>query len=104
MNRYESDRASNSGSGRYYRDQQDYGENNHENNGQRRSTNYPIRNGHRGRRGYGSAGNSYRGGTQSDAGTGGKNQFKFRLLFESFSSSHSQTKRANVEIIIMFPI
>lgn len=79
MNRYESDRASNSGSGRYYRDQQDFGENNHENNGTRRSTNYPIRNGHRGRRGYGSAGNSYRGGTQSDAGTGGKNQFKFRF-------------------------
>lgn len=74
--RYESDRASNSGSGRYYRDpnyqqQQDYGENNYDNNAGRRSTNYPTRNGQRPRRGgYGSAGNFYRGGTQSDAGTG----------------------------------
>ena len=79
--RYDSDRASNSGSGRYYRDsnyqQQEYGENNYENNTGRRSTNYPARNGHRGRRGYGSTGNSYRGGTQSDAGTGGEHQFDF---------------------------
>ena len=82
--RYESDRASNSGSGRYYRDQnyqqqQDYAENNYENNAGRRSTNYPTRNGQRPRRGgYNSTGNSYRGGTQSDAGTGGK-KFMFKI-------------------------
>ena len=102
--RYESDRASNSGSGRYYREsnyqQQEYGDNNYENNNGRRSTNYPTRNGHRGRRGYGSTGNSYRGGTQSDAGTGGEH----RLAFFARANFSSQMKRVNVEISEMFRV
>ena len=70
LNRYENDRMSNSGGGRRYRDQgyqQQYDEN-HDENYSRRANNYPAGNGTRGRRGNG----SYRGGTQSDAGTGGK--------------------------------
>jgi len=72
---------SNSGSTRNYRDpgyqqqypqqQQQRGEN-YNNQPSRRPNNSGI--GNRGRRGVG--GNSYRGGTQSDAGTGGKLRFK----------------------------
>jgi hypothetical protein len=72
---------SNSGSTRNYRDsgyqqqypqqQQQRGEN-YNNQQSRRSNNFGI--GNRGRRGVG--GNSYRGGTQSDAGTGGKLRLK----------------------------
>ena len=73
---YESDRMSNSGSVRNYRDsgyqnypqQQQRGEN--YNNQPSRRSNHFGGGGGRGRRGAG--GNSYRGGTQSDAGTGGK--------------------------------
>lgn len=70
FDRYENDRMSNSGGGRRYRDQgyqQPY-EENYEENYSRRGNNYQTGNGNRGRRGNG----SYRGGTQSDAGTGGK--------------------------------
>lgn len=78
---------SNSGSVRNYRDsgyqqypQQQRGEN-YNNQSTRRANNFG---GGRGRRGAG--GNSYRGGTQSDAGTGGKCQsllmfFLIELVF-----------------------
>lgn len=71
---YEFDRMSNPGSGRSYHDsgyqQQQRGET-YNNQQPRRSNNYASGNGNsRGRRGAG--GNVYRGGTQSDAGTGGK--------------------------------
>ncbi|UJR15808.1 hypothetical protein I4U23_002738 [Adineta vaga] len=77
--RYEFDRMSNSGNSRNYRDagyqQQSYPQqqqqqrgDNYNNQQSRRSTNFAGGNGNRGRRGAG--GNLYRGGTQSDAGTG----------------------------------
>jgi hypothetical protein len=71
---------SNSGSTRNYRDsdyqqqQQQYPQqqrgDSYNNRQPRRPNNFPTGNGTRGRRGAG--GNLYRGGTQSDAGTGGK--------------------------------
>ena len=69
---------SNSGTSRSYRDtgyqQQGYPQqqrgDNYNNQQARRSNNFAGPNGNRGRRGAG--GNSYRGGTQSDVGTGGK--------------------------------
>ncbi|CAF1148430.1 unnamed protein product [Rotaria sp. Silwood1] len=74
--RYESDRMSNSGNTRNYRDtgyQQQYPQqrndsNNNTQQSSRRPNNYPTGTGNRGRRGLGP--HSYRGGTQSDAGTG----------------------------------
>lgn len=70
--RYEFDRMSNPGSSRNYREssyQQQQRGDNYNNQQTRRSSNYVSGNGNsRGRRGAG--GNSYRGGTQSDAGTG----------------------------------
>ncbi|CAF3368877.1 unnamed protein product [Rotaria socialis] len=70
--RYESDRMSNSGNTRNYHDsnyQQPYPQQRNDNNQQsRRPNNYSTGNGNRGRQSTGS--NSYRGGTQSDAGTG----------------------------------
>jgi hypothetical protein len=69
---YESDRMSNSGGARNYRDsgyqQQQQHSDTYNNQQTRRPNNFPA--GGRGRRGAG--GNSYRGGTQSDVGTGGK--------------------------------
>jgi len=74
---YEFDRMSSSGSTRNYRDsgyQQQYPPqqrgDNYNNQQSRRANNFSSSIGNRGRRGVG--GNSYRGGTQSDAGTGGK--------------------------------
>jgi len=74
---YEFDRMSNSGSARNYRDsgyQQQYPQqqrgDNYNNQQPRRPNNFAGGNSNRGRRGVG--GNLYRGGTQSDAGTGGK--------------------------------
>jgi hypothetical protein len=70
FDRYENDRMSNPGGGRRYREQgyqQSYDES-YDENYSRRGNNYQTGNGNRGRRGNG----SYRGGTQSDAGTGGK--------------------------------
>lgn len=65
---------SNSGNTRTYREpsyQQPRNEDNNNGNQQPRwSNNYATGNGNRGRRGAGPY--SYRGGTQSDAGTGGK--------------------------------
>ncbi|CAF3041917.1 unnamed protein product [Rotaria sp. Silwood2] len=69
--RYESDRMSNSGNTRNYRDtgyQQRNDSNNNTQQSSRRPNNYPTGSGNRGRRGPGP--HSYRGGTQSDAGTG----------------------------------
>ncbi|CAF0907541.1 unnamed protein product [Adineta ricciae] len=75
--RYESDRMSNSGSTRSFRDtnyqQQSYPQqqqrgDNYNNQQSRRSNNFGGGSANRGRRGAG--GNLYRGGTQSDAGTG----------------------------------
>jgi len=76
---YEFDRMSNSGNARNYRDtgyQQQYPQqqqrgDNYNNQQPRRVNNFAGGNNTRGRRGAG--GNVYRGGTQSDAGTGGYN-------------------------------
>lgn len=75
-NSYEPDRMSNSGSARNYRDSnyqqypQQQRSDNYNNQQTRRPNDYPAGNGNRGRRGGGT--NSYRSGTQSDVGTGGK--------------------------------
>lgn len=76
---------SNPSSARNYRDAshpQHYSQQRGDNNNtqlSRRSNNYPPGNVNRGRRG--AASNSYRGGTQSDAGTGGKFNTKVMILF-----------------------
>ncbi|CAF1166271.1 unnamed protein product [Rotaria sordida] len=69
--RYESDRMSNSGNTRNYRESsypQQRNDNNNNQQSSRRPNNYSTGIANRGRRGPGQ--NSYRGGTQSDAGTG----------------------------------
>jgi hypothetical protein len=78
---YEFDRMSSSGNTRNYRDsgyQQPRADNYNHQQQSRRSNNFPTGNGSRGRRG---GGNSYRGGTQSDAGTGGKFNLKKQEFF-----------------------
>ena len=96
---YEFDRMSNSGSARNYRDagyQQQYPQqqrgDNYNNQQSRRSNNFASGNGSRGRRGIG--GNLYRGGTQSDAGTGGKCNLK-KFCFQ-WKLSHMRNKDNNI--------
>ena len=96
---------SNSGSARNYREssyQQQYPSqsrgDNYNNQASRRSNNFTSGNGNRGRRG----GGAYRGGTQSDAGTGGKHPDYFLSLSLSPCRSSVLCKRDMRQIIFIF--